>query len=343
MVNPVPPGGIVSVPNETGGAGAAVLVSQTFNAMWQNAQNKSNAGNQFITQAIGLADPAPQMTAPTLDTSYVPATVPILPNDNPNNGEAIYNTQRDQMLAMITTNFRSFIDEFFPNPAYFDAALAWCNDAITTGGSGINTNVETALWQRGRARIMADSERAAAEAEQTWANRGFPLPPGALANQLNQINLDAGRKLAEVSRDIAVKTFDVEIENVRFAVKEVIDQRKVALDAAGDYIRTLMQGPQTAMQLATGLANIRSELARNLVALYSAQNAALEPRVRLAIADAQLRLDGAKSNLSSRIDSIEQKVKAALTGAQMVAAMASAGINAINTQSSISGNDSTSL
>lgn len=342
-VTPPGPGDIVTVPDPiTGGAGAAVTTTETINAMWRNAQAKSNAGDARVGQAIALADPAPQLTPVTLDTSYFPPLPPTLPNDDPNNGEAIFNTWYNQMLAMITDQFRAFIDEFFPNPEFYEDAMAWCDRAIVDGGTGINSDVEQALWQRGRARILADSARAEAEAEQLWANRRFPVPPGALVNQINDIRLDAGRKLAEVSRDISIKSFDTEIENVRFAVKTVIDQRKVALDAAGDYIKTLMLAPDTAMKLATGLQNLRSELARNLVQLYAAEVNALEPRVRLQIADADIQMRGKEANLRAMEQSQDAKVRAALAGAQMVASMASAGINAINAQTSISGVDTTS-
>lgn len=336
----IPPGGIVTVPDPTtGGAGAPVTTTQVINAMWQNAQSKSEAGDARVGQAIALADPAPQMSPVTLDTSYLPPTPPDLPNDDPNNGEAIFSAWYAQMLAMITTNFRSFIDEFFPDESFFEDAYDWCTRAIVDGGTGINADVEQALWQRGRARILADSQRAEMEAEQLWANRRFPMPPGALTNQLNEIRLDSGRKLAEASRDISIKSFDTEIENVRFAVKEVLDLRKKALDAAGDYIKTLMQAPDTAMKLATGLTQIRSELARNLVQLYSAQVTALQPRVQLAIADADIQMRGKEANLRAQEQTIDAKVRAALAGAQMVASMASAGINAINAQASISGQD----
>lgn len=341
---PPGPGDIVTVPDPvTGGAGAAVTTTEVINAMWRNAQSKSAAGDARVGQAIALADPAPQLVGETVDQTYLPPVPPDLPNDDPNNGEAIFSTWYNQMLAMITGNFRSFIDEFFPDEDFFEDAYEWCTRAITEGGTGINADVETALWQRGRARILSDSTRAEAEAEQVWANRRFPLPPGALLNQVNEIRLDAGRKLAEVSRDVAIKSFDTEIENVRFAVKEVLDLRKKALDAAGDYIKTLMMAPDTAMKLATGLVNLRSELARNLVMLYSAQVQASEPRVRLAIADADIKMRGKEANLRAQEQTIDAKVRAALAGAQLVASMASAGINAINAQTSISGSDSSSV
>lgn len=339
----IPPGGIVTVPDGGGGAGAAVTTTEIINAMWQNAQNKSSAGTAYTNAAVGYSDPAPHMTGAVLDTSYLPPVKPVLADVDPNDSEAMYNAQRDQMLALITDNFASFINEWFPHPEWYEDALGWCHEAFTAGGSGINSSVEQQLWERARARILADSERAKDEVATAWANRRFPLPPGALTNQTNQISLDAGRKLAESSRDIAIKSFDTEIENVRFAVTKVLDQRKIALDATGDYIKTIMLAPDTAMKLATGLANIRTELSRSLVQLYSAEVAAAEPRIRLAITDAQLRQGAAEANLRSDMNSLENKVRAFMAAAQMLGSQASAGLNAINAQSSISGTDSSSV
>ncbi len=343
-VTPPGPGDIVTVPDPvTGGAGAAVTTTEVINAMWRNAQEKSAAGDARVGQAITIADPAPHLVAPYLDKSYLPPLPPELIPENPNDAEARYNATRDQLIALITSQFRGFIDEFFPRPDLFEDAMDWCGRAINNGGTGLNPAVEAQLFERAKARIQRDTERQRDESMTTWANRRWKLPPGSLNSSLVQIELEGGRKLAEANRDIWIKSFDTEIENVRFAVQRVLEQRKVALDAAGDYIRVIMQGPTVAMQLTTGLAGLRTEFARSMTALYSAQVTALEPIVRLNITDAQLQLDAAKANLQSDANTLDAKVRAALAGAQMVASMATAGINAINAQASISGNDSSSV
>lgn len=338
----IPPGGIVTIPDGTGGAGAAITTTQIINAMWENAQNKSTAALDASREAADAASPAPHMQGAALDMSYLPPVKPTLSDDNPLDAQALYDAKSAEMQALITDNFRSFIEEWFPNPQFYEDALGWCHRAFTDGGTGLNAYVEAQLWQRGKARILADTARLEDETTNTWANRRFPQPPGAMLNQLQQINLEAGRKLAEQSRDISVKSFDTEIENVRFAVGRVLDERKVALGSAGDYIRTIMLGPQTAMQLATGLAGIRSEVSRNLVAMYSAESAAAEPRIRLAITDAQLRQAAAEANLRSDMASIDAKVRALMAAMTTLAQQAAAGLNAINAQSSISGSDTTS-
>lgn len=338
----IPPGGIVTIPDGTGGAGAAITTTQIINAMWENAQNKSTTAIDYSAAAEAAASPAPHMQGATLDTSYLPPVKPELPSENPMEAEALYDAKNAEMQTLITSSFRNFIDEWFPNPQFYEDALGWCHTALKDGGSGINAFVEQQLWERGKARILTDTARLEDEATNVWANRRFPQPPGALLNQLQQINLEASRKLAEQSRDISIKSFDTEIENVRFAVRDVLDQRKVTLASAGDYIKTIMPGPQTSMQLATGLAGIRSDVARNAVAMYSAEVTAAEPRIRLAITDAQLRQSAAEANLRSDMASVQAKVQALLTAMQSLAQQAAAGLNAINSSASISGNDTTS-
>lgn len=63
----------------------------------------------------------------------------------------------------------------------------------------------------------------------------------------NLIHQDRRDKLAEMNRDIVIKSFDAELENVRFAVKTAGDLFTQALNAVGDYVRTVMMGPQVLM------------------------------------------------------------------------------------------------
>lgn len=126
-------------------------------------------------------------------------------------------------------------------------------------------------------------------------------------------------------------------------MQQVLELRLRAISAAGDYIRTMILGPQTAMQLATGLVGLKTDLARSLTALYQAQVAALEPKVRLAITDAQLKLDASRANLDSELKTLTERVNAALAHAKMVADAAAASLNGIGAGASISGSDSSSL
>jgi hypothetical protein len=339
MATAPPPGGIVTVP-DTGGA--PTITAEIINAMWNAAANKTTEGDKYIKEAIDLAQPAPHMAYVDLDTSYLPPVAPAFPTMDPGDGENIYNEKVREILLMIQNSFVDFMATYFPNSDIYEKALAWCERAIVDGGTGMNPAAENALFQRDRARLFADSERETDEAFATWSNRRFPIPPGSLTGKVNEINLTLGRKLAESSRTVMTKSWDSELENVRFAVKTVVDQYIAALNAAGDYVKVLILGPQTAMQLATGLTGLQAQYYNALTSYYTAQVTAAQPAVQLAIADANLKAEVGKANLAAQGQSIDSMVKAAMAGAQMLASQAASGINAINAQSSISGQDTTS-
>ena len=163
------------------------------------------------------------------------------------------------------------------------------------------------------------------------------------AERLAKLRAVAMKTLSASSRDIAVKSFETEIENVRFAVSALLDWRKAALDAALKYINALAGAPDIAMKLATGMAQIKSELARALTALYQAEIAALEPEVRMAITNAELKQRASDANLKASVDTLQAKVQTAMSAVQMLATQAAAGINAIGARASISGGDSSSI
>ena len=333
---------IVTVPDPiSGGAGAAITTTQVINAMWDNSQLRTDESNARISAGLADVGPAPLIGVPLLDKSYVPPLPPQLQDPNIMDGEAMYNTQLQKLVDLMGQSIADFFQNYFPLGPY-DEAVEWMRKAIVDGGSGLNPGVETQLWERGKARLLEESMEAEASLTESWAARNYPLPPGALVYGLQRIQLDRSRKLAETSRDIAIKSFDTEIENVRFAVKETLDLRSKAMSAMADYIRTLMMGPQTAMQLATGLAGLELDVNRSLVALYTAEVQALQPRVQLAIEDARLQAGTNEANQRSIVTTAQSKVELAKVAAQMLASQASAGINAINAQTSISGSDSSS-
>ncbi|BEP34348.1 hypothetical protein GmRootV59_13220 [Variovorax sp. V59] len=344
MTTPINPGDLVSVPDpSTGGAGAPVIVSQVINGNWRNGIMLLNKSFALSDQAVGLADPAPQMPGVSLDTSYLPPLVPVLPDNDPASAKAIYDDARLEMQALTEGGYMTYLQTYFPDEPFWPAALGWLERALTQGGTGINAAVEAQVWERGRSRLGVEAMRAKADLMQGFANRGFPLPPGPLLHTMQLVDQDLRDKLAEQSRDISIEAFRAELENTRFAVQQAIDLRLKAIAAAGDYIRTLLEGPRVAMQLATAQVGFQTEYARTLVQFYTAQVQATDPRIRLSIADAQLQTQAGEANLRAKSQAISDRLRAALVNAQSVASAAAASLNGINAGASISGSDSSSL
>ena len=81
---------------------------------------------------------------------------------------------------------------------------------IENGGTGLGSDVEDALWERGRAKQEILNERVYDEANEFFASRGYTIPAGALGGRLTEA-------ITEQTRADAQLNFEILIEQARLA------------------------------------------------------------------------------------------------------------------------------
>lgn len=325
--------------------GPAEVVSDVFNIAWEKASAMSAASEVGFKNAIELGRAAPSMTPATytFDPSVVEPNVYI-----PTNAEGASAARFEEFSSMIIDKlaglFGGFITEFFPNECgYLEAAQQWICDTIKNGGTGIKVNVEDQIWQRDRSRVLKDVQRAGSEAMAVFAARGFPLPPGALAYTVRQTQLEGQDKIAQLSRDVAIKQAEIEIENIRFAVDKAITLYAAAIAAAADYIKALSVGPTAAMQIIPSVTDSQSRLIGAASEYYRARISVKELELRgrqpIAEMDQASRIKNGDWDMSM----IDARVKAAISQAQGLSTQAAAALNGLHAQAGISGSSSNSV
>lgn len=332
--------GIVTIPDEV--TGPALQTTQIINAKWDYAQAWFSQAFDLGNRVQASVATAPQISSPSLNFSNRRLDQPPkLSFDSSGEAMSLFNSKNAELSALVNGAFNKMVGIAFPDMALFADALRWCRRAINQGGTGINPAVEAALWERSRARILKQAERDMASTQEKYARAGWPLPPGAMLHDIAMIRQDSRDKLAEQSREIAIKSFEAELENVRFAITTTGDLFTKALQAVCDYVKTVMLGPQTAAQLTSSLSSLKNDAARTLVALYQAQSSALEPLIRLEITDAELKSRAAEANLRAKTEASQVRVQAALASLKMVGDSAAASLNGIG--ASVSNNMSSSV
>lgn len=321
---------IVTIPD--GVTGPALQTTQIINAKWDNAVGWFEDAINLSNNTVADVGSAPVIPMPSIDRNGITLPVPpsSLPTSNPDEAMAYFDAKNAEISALIDGAFQQILGIAFPDMGLMSAAMDWCMRSITEGGSGIKTSVEAALWERGRSRILKQAERDMSATQEKYARAGWPLPPGAMLRDTAMIRQDSRDKLAEQSRDIAIKSFDAELENVRMSVKMVGDQFTQALQAVGDYVKTIMLGPQVAAGLTSTVSGLKNEAARTLLGLYQAQNAAIEPLIRMNITDAELRQRAHEANSRATTEAAQLRVQTVLSNVKMVGDAAAASLNGIN-------------
>lgn len=312
---------------------AEALVEQIIDRALAVGLAKSQQADSLASSAISFASGGAYIsTFPTVN--FTPANVepPVnIPFNASGLDTALYDATYTRIIADLADQFAGFFDDYFPASCDFVAkAQDWLCLVLDEGGTGVNPVVEEQLWQRDRARVLKEVARAERDTLATFAARGFPLPPGPANYALVQAQTRASEEIAKQSRDVAIKHFDVEIENVRFAVQQALDFRIKAVAAAADYIRALALGPQIAAQLATSAADAQARLITAASTYFRARIELEQLKLDVRKTNAGLQLDAAKTNVAAFTDAAQNRTNAAVSLAASLGTQAAAALNAVH-------------
>lgn len=326
-----------------GVAYAITAGSRIFNALWETAQEKSAAFDVRMNDATAAVPSSSNIgTAPTVGAVTTP-TVPIPPPAmSAGEVQALFDTNAEAIKQLLVDAYSNYLATYYPGSAYLTSAETWINNVLTNGGTGVNPIVEQQIWHRERGRTLQELERAEDELMTTWAGRGYPLPPGALTGSVLRVRQDADGKIGESSRAQAIRVFEIEIEQSRFAVGQALALRQQAVSSAGEYMRSLVLGPQVGAQLATSLAETQASFARVTTEYYRSLIAASEIPLRVATTNAELSMR--TKELAGRLDNdlVSKRVEAAIAAAQLYSTQTAGAFNALNAQAGMSSSDSVS-
>lgn len=95
-------------------------------------------------------------------------------------------------------------------------------DDIASGGSGLNPNVEQAIYDRMLARQRAENEALYRQIEDQYSSTGFELPTGALASRLLEAASEISRKNDQASWEIMIKQAELAQNNTQFTVDKAV-------------------------------------------------------------------------------------------------------------------------
>lgn len=193
------------------------------------------------------------------------------------------------------------------------------------GGTGLNAEVETAIYERSRSRQSAEARRAADAAWEETASRGFTVPGGAVLASLRRSRQAAADNNAAASREIVVMQAEMEQKNLQFAVSTSAGLRHAMLGASLSYHGNLVSINGQALDYARSIVaaevevynlNVRAFEAR--LNAYRAETAVYDARLKAALSyvdlyraeiDAQqalVQIDQAKVSLyRGRIDALQ--------------------------------------
>lgn len=315
---------------------AEQFVERIIEQALSTAQEKAEAADRYSDKAITASMGYAWSNPPKVE--FVPAVVepPMnIPRTATGVDGALYGTTYDQIIHDLSDSFARFFVDYFPNECdYLEKAQAQLCE-ILNGGTGIPAHVEDQIWQRDRARVLNEVRRATDETLATFAARGFAVPPGAATHAIYLNQVESQNKIAQQSRDVAIKHVEILMENIRFAIQNALDYRIKAIQAAGDYIKTLAVGPEIAVRLATSAANAQAQLISAASSYYRNRIAVEELKLDVQKFNAGIQSETSISNVRAFTDRIASMSNTLSAAAKAAGDQAASALNAVHASAGV--------
>lgn len=173
---------------------------------------------------------------------------------------------------------------------------------LTSGGTGLGSDVEAAIWDRARNRVEAQRERNHTETLTYFASRGWIIPPGVLAARLNEVDTEATRQLLDINRDIAVEQARLAQEQLKIIIATVTQYEGISRQHADQVANRAFEATKYTQQVAIEIFNASIQAHNLELEIYKTAATVFETRMRAALVDLErykAELEGVK--LSSEV------------------------------------------
>lgn len=266
-------------------------------------------------------NPGATINLPTAPAPFVTPTAPIAPNINTSvslpNAPVLVQPVLDAFHAITIPSFTfPTLTTFTAQAPTFGVAtpsvtIAWSEPAYASenfnevlsavkslyaGGTGLPPIIQQQLFDLARAREDVTALKSTQEAFDTFASKGFIMPPGMLAAQVN-VALEKNQMASNaLNRDILTKSADYEIANYRFAIEQGI--------AAENILFNIFNNAETrAFEIAKLQAENQITLYNSQITLFNAytQNYQTQANVYKTVLEGQLaQLEAYKAELEGQ-------------------------------------------
>lgn len=112
---------------------------------------------------------------------------------------------------------------------------------IQTGSVGLTPAIEDAIWKRDYERSILEHEDTKDRIAANVSRTGFPLPGGSLYAAHFEEELKFRDKRLDVSRDIAIKSFELAVANTHFVIQQAVGVEGMLINWANEVANRVYQ------------------------------------------------------------------------------------------------------
>lgn len=288
--------------------------------------NLGNPPPPFSSSDATLPDAPPidvNFAYPTLDVS-LPAA-PSLLSISVSNFSGVNIPDLDYTVPELTL-VAPDVMPYTPGATYASQLLTLLKDTltdrITNGGTGLNPDVENAIWDRGRER-EAKTLRDSLDAIEQLESLGYALPPGQWLDAQAKVRIEHDYAARGYSREVAIKQAELEQENVKTALTLAVSLEDKLISAYNAAEQRVFEAAKYATEAGVEIYNAKVRGYAAFVDAYKAKISAYEAQIRGELGKveaykAQVEAEQAKAQINvALVQAYKAQIDAALSNVEI--------------------------
>jgi hypothetical protein len=168
---------------------------------------------------------------------------------------------------------------------------------LEAGGTGLGATVEDQIWTNARNRLEYERSNKVQEVEDFFAARGWTMPGGQLAAQINRINTEFSYRLADLNRDIAIKQAELAKEHSQFLLQQAVQFETLEVEIFNSVSNRSFEAAKYVAEYGIALYGAKVNHFQAQISQYQSDASVFEAKVRASLADIErfrVQMEGAK-------------------------------------------------
>jgi hypothetical protein len=151
---------------------------------------------------------------------------------------------------------------------------------VVNGTTGLNEAWESAFLERMKNELILQEEQEMLVAQNQWAERGFTMPPGALAGQLIELQHKVLRNRENLLNDIIIKQEDAAFEFSKYIIGQAITLENYVMQNVNQYQNRVFEAAKFNVESALIIYQARVEAYKAELEAYKVLAQVYEAKIR---------------------------------------------------------------
>jgi uncharacterized protein (UPF0335 family) len=126
---------------------------------------------------------------------------------------------------------------------------------VNNGGTGLGATVQTAIWNKDIERLSQQKDDDVEEVLAKFSGRGFDMPTGMVAQQVNEVLKEFTNNRSQNSRDVMIKEAEMAFDMSKFFLSTGLNLEQIEINHANNVANRALEAEKAVVQFSVDLFN----------------------------------------------------------------------------------------